>query len=118
MGVKVEAIKAEAQRAAYMAILSGTLIRQPCEVCGATRVDAHHPDYSKPLDIQWLCRRHHKAKHPNAPKRKVNKGQMNIRLSLDSAKALHKLAMEQRRTVSATIEILILQASATQADEK
>ena len=49
---------------------------------------------------------------------KVNKVQMNIRITPAAKKALHKLAMEQRRTVSATIEILILQASATQTDEK
>lgn len=45
------------------ALRSGRLIRQPCEVCGAVRVDAHHPDYNRPLDVCWLCRRHHRAIH-------------------------------------------------------
>jgi len=39
----------------------------PCEVCGDTKTDAHHSDYSKPLDIMWLCREHHFDWH------KVNK---------------------------------------------
>ncbi|WP_218650451.1 hypothetical protein [Brevundimonas sp. P7753] len=34
-----------------------------CEVCSATRVDAHHDDYSRPLDVRWLCRAHHMEVH-------------------------------------------------------
>lgn len=36
---------------------------KPCEVCGAPKTDAHHDDYSRPLDVRWLCRQHHNAKH-------------------------------------------------------
>lgn len=42
------------------AIKHGELVRGLCEVCGSTNVDAHHDDYSKPLDVRWLCRRHHR----------------------------------------------------------
>jgi hypothetical protein len=45
------------------AIRSGQLIRQPCEVCGNAKSEAHHPDYSKPLDVRWLCRVHHRMEH-------------------------------------------------------
>ena len=45
------------------ALKSGALVRQSCEVCGAKKVDAHHDDYSKPLDVRWLCRRHHLQHH-------------------------------------------------------
>ena len=41
----------------------GKIERQPCEVCMETKVDAHHEDYSKPLDVNWLCRLHHKHLH-------------------------------------------------------
>jgi hypothetical protein len=42
---------------------SGRVTAQPCEVCGATRVEAHHIDYSRPLDVSWLCRAHHLEHH-------------------------------------------------------
>jgi hypothetical protein len=34
-----------------------------CLVCGNESVHAHHPDYSKPLDVVWLCRVCHAAIH-------------------------------------------------------
>lgn len=40
----------------------GELVPEPCEICGA-RAEAHHPDYSKPLEVRWLCRRHHVRWH-------------------------------------------------------
>lgn len=56
-------IKALAQRTTNAAIQNGKLERKPCEVCGATRVNAHHDDYSKPLVVRWLCPIHHSAVH-------------------------------------------------------
>ena len=56
----------ERERARYLtsnAIRDGRLVRQPCEVCGATEVEAHHDDYSKPLDVRWLCFTCHRAHH-------------------------------------------------------
>jgi len=47
----------------YLALKKGKLIRQPCEVCGSMKADAHHDDYSKPLEVRWLCRSHHRKLH-------------------------------------------------------
>lgn len=41
------------------AIKSGALQRQPCAVCGHVVTDGHHQDYSRPLDVIWLCKAHH-----------------------------------------------------------
>lgn len=40
-----------------------SLIRLPCEICKDVKADGHHPDYTKPLEVIWLCRLHHKEQH-------------------------------------------------------
>ena len=55
------------KRAAHIkvgnALRSGKIERKPCLVCGDVKVQAHHPDYSKPLDVVWLCQKHHTEVH-------------------------------------------------------
>lgn len=41
----------------------GLLQPEPCKFCGAPKSEAHHPDYDRPLAVQWLCRACHKAEH-------------------------------------------------------
>jgi hypothetical protein len=46
------------------AIRDGKLKPEPCTRCGfAIGVQAHHEDYSKPLDVMWLCTKCHGARH-------------------------------------------------------
>ena len=52
-----------ARKMSAEAIRIGKLKRLPCELCGNIKTDAHHPDYSKPLDVRWLCRLHHRNIH-------------------------------------------------------
>ena len=58
-----EPIKTEARNMVSRAIRSGKLVKQPCEDCGAEKVEAHHDDYSKPLQVRWLCLEHHRKLH-------------------------------------------------------
>jgi hypothetical protein len=51
-----------AQVAVNNAVRDGRLCKQPCWVCGSDAA-AHHPDYSRPLDVVWLCHSHHRATH-------------------------------------------------------
>lgn len=52
------------QKQAQKAIRLGILVRQPCEVCQSTQyIHAHHEDYSRPLDVRWLCSFHHSRRH-------------------------------------------------------
>jgi hypothetical protein len=45
------------------AIRAGRIVAQPCEICGNSKAHAHHDDYSKPLEVRWLCQEHHFALH-------------------------------------------------------
>lgn len=55
--------KYQAHNAVNNAMRDGRLERQPCEVCGSLISQAHHDDYSKPLDVRWLCFKHHREVH-------------------------------------------------------
>jgi ribosomal protein S27AE len=48
-----------AHRAVFIAVRNGTLKKKPCRRCGKSKVEAHHEDYSKPLKVVWLCKKHH-----------------------------------------------------------
>ncbi len=41
----------------------GRLLKQVCEKCGDLKAEAHHDDYSKPLEVRWLCIKHHNEHH-------------------------------------------------------
>ena len=45
------------------AIRDKRIIRQPCEICGYPKAEAHHENYKKPLEITWLCRVCHLQRH-------------------------------------------------------
>ena len=44
------------------ALMTGKMKRLPCERCDAT-AEAHHDDYTKPLDVTWLSKIHHQERH-------------------------------------------------------
>jgi hypothetical protein len=54
-----------ARNAVRNAIKAGSLTRSPtCETCGQTAyTHGHHDDYSKPLDVRWLCKPCHEDQH-------------------------------------------------------
>lgn len=58
--------KINAHRRVRTAVKNGTLIKKYiCEDCGSkARIDAHHEDYTKPLEVFWLCRQCHRKRHP------------------------------------------------------
>ena len=58
--------KTKARSKVWSAIRDGQLERpDACEDCGCTdqTLQAHHEDYSKPLDVIWLCFQCHRKRH-------------------------------------------------------
>jgi hypothetical protein len=63
-------------REVRMALKTGQLKQQPCAIknCNVATGNtvAHHEDYDKPLDITWLCKRHHRLRHAQLNKLRPN----------------------------------------------
>lgn len=57
--------KAKARELVAKAIRSGRITRDPCQFCGNPKSQAHHHDYSKPLDVIWACFKCHREKFHN-----------------------------------------------------
>ncbi len=55
-------IKQKARTAVRSALISGRLLKLPCQKCGKP-AEAHHPNYRKPLEVIWLCSIHHQEIH-------------------------------------------------------
>lgn len=55
----------QAQSLLGAAVRTGKIL--PWPVCAVpdccSKPEAHHPDYSRPLDVVWLCSAHHKQAH-------------------------------------------------------
>lgn len=63
-----------AHHAVSEALACGVLVKQPCASCGSSqKLQAHHDDYSKPLEVRWMCCACHMLHH-QAQKR-LNNGQ-------------------------------------------
>lgn len=45
------------------ALRNGSLEKSDCESCGNPDVQGHHEDYSRPLDVVWLCVKCHSHYH-------------------------------------------------------
>jgi len=55
----------KANQSVNNAVRDRRLKKQPCVICNNSKSEAHHHDYSKPLDVIWLCRVHHMRLHHN-----------------------------------------------------
>lgn len=63
--------KFAAHRKVSQAVATGKLVKpKDCTICRRqTRLVGHHPDYSKPLEVLWLCSSCHKLEHTPPEKR-------------------------------------------------
>jgi hypothetical protein len=54
-----------ASQAVCQAVRAGKMVRPDrCARCGKKgRIQGHHADYSKPLEVEWVCTKCHGAEH-------------------------------------------------------
>lgn len=94
------AAKNRIRRIARHAQKMGRILRQPCQVCGDTNAQKHHPDYNQPLIVEWLCPKHHMAVH--AEQIPDTRGELNGQAKLTAAQAVEiRARYESGRTSTA-----------------
>lgn len=84
-----------AHRAVDRAIKKG-IIQRPsnCDRCGRLcvsannrpQIEAHHEDYAKPLDVQWLCRSCHFKRHAQTSPLTCSSADSHVKTSASQAK--------------------------------
>jgi len=55
--------KFEAHKILQRSVRKKLIEKTECFVCGDEKVEAHHADYDRPLDVIWMCRLHHRETH-------------------------------------------------------
>lgn len=63
-------LKDNARSYANVYLKRGKLVKKPCRVCNSPKVQMHHEDYTKPLEVDWLCSPHHKEADAVAAKKR------------------------------------------------
>lgn len=56
-------LKAKARSYLHAYVQRGKIVKGLCADCGKADVQAHHEDYSKPLEVIWLCLDCHRKRH-------------------------------------------------------
>jgi hypothetical protein len=61
--------KTKARARAYLReyLRRGKIKQMPCIACGNPNSEGHHQDYTKPLEVVWLCKEHHAMLHSIVP---------------------------------------------------
>jgi len=60
---KKNPLKEKAHAEVKKALRSGLIRKKRCHVCDTQFTEAHHRDYNYPLDVVWLCKKHHWERH-------------------------------------------------------
>ena len=55
--------KYKARQVLQYHVRKGYIEKGLCEDCGSKKVQAHHEDYTKPLEVRWLCAKCHNRVH-------------------------------------------------------
>ena len=97
-----------AHAAVRAALKRGDLIRPNiCSDCGATSpsLHGHHADYSKPLEVEWLCASCHVTRHVGQSARPDTDGkvQVFVRMPASLHARVKSIAKEEGRSMTSVI---------------
>lgn len=99
--------KDQARIATARAERMGELVRKPCQKCGG-KSEAHHSDYSKPLKILWLCRKHHLEWHKKYGYPPGESAFTTIKITDEAYEKVRKSSFDSRVPMGRLISELII----------
>lgn len=71
-----------AKKLVRQALATGELTKGKCEVhddgCTGGRIEGHHEDYSKPLEVRWMCASSHKQLHVKERREAANETKESV----------------------------------------
>lgn len=63
LSVSERLLRKKARTILNHAVRDGHVKRLPCEICGDIKSESHHANYLEPLNVRWLCLKHHRMEH-------------------------------------------------------
>ena len=66
-------LKNNARSYLHVYVKRGKIKKENCKVCNNRKTEAHHEDYARPIDVIWLCKKHHIEIHRRNDTEKENK---------------------------------------------
>ena len=110
---------AQAHSQVSQAVRAGRLKRGRCKVCRTSYgIHGHHEDYEKPLEVVWLCRKHHEELHAKKSRtpgteyfddggRWTQYKQMTVYLTPTQMNALHKWSKKEGLSASSIVRMAL-----------
>lgn len=95
-----------AHRIAREALQAGELVAQGCQECGKEPAEMHHDDYDQPLQVRWLCKRHHRLWHADHPTG-IRWNQLTFRIPDELQQRLKIFAIQNDRTIQEILNGLV-----------
>ena len=102
----------KAHAAVWKAITAGELVKPDvCEACGLPpagkgKIHAHHADYSKPLEVEWLCPKCHRGR-PSGVNSERTRTPVMLRLPPDLHAEMERVAAEQSVSLNTLLAALL-----------
>ncbi len=107
--------KAHAVNKVAIAIEQGKLVRNCCEICGEIKTHGHHNDYSKPLNVKWLCPSHHFQLHARLRRsgktKSISRQAVVLRLEQKTYRQLKKWAKKDKRSFNNLVNLILMEAT-------
>ena len=67
LSVEERKLRAWCRSTANHALRQGLIEKDCCRKCGIEETEMHHPDYQRPLQVEWYCFKHHRELHYENP---------------------------------------------------